>query len=175
MVIVASAAIGYLQCRDSLTLQHLTAKEAELRSLQQDHAILVYGVAFLIYVAVTGLSLPGSGRAPRFPRSSPHTILCDRSYIGEVQHLGRWHPGKHEPLIERATWNRVQALLGGHVCRSHVLTYAGEVVVCGHRGHPITGEQKTKKTSTGERFYTYYRCAKYNRKGHPRIHVTAKA
>lgn len=108
----------------------------------------------------------------RFPRSSLHTILRDRSYIGEVQHLGQWFPGKHEPLIERATWNRVQALLGGHVYRSHELTYAGEVVTCGHCGHPITGEQKTKKSSTGERFYTYYRCAKYNRKGHPRIRVT---
>lgn len=60
VVIVAAAAIGYSQFRDSLTLPHLAAREAELRSLQQDHAILVYGAAFLIYVAVTGLSLPGA-------------------------------------------------------------------------------------------------------------------
>ena len=60
VVIVAAAVIGYIQFRDALTLQHLAAKETELRSLQQDHAILVYGVAFLVYVAVTGLSLPGA-------------------------------------------------------------------------------------------------------------------
>lgn len=60
VVIVAAAAVSYTQFRDSLTLQHLAAKEAELRSLQQDQAILVYGVAFLVYVAVTGLSLPGA-------------------------------------------------------------------------------------------------------------------
>lgn len=60
VVIVAAAVIGSIQFRDALSLQHLAAKEAELRSLQQDHAILVYGVAFLIYVAVTGLSLPGA-------------------------------------------------------------------------------------------------------------------
>jgi uncharacterized membrane protein YdjX (TVP38/TMEM64 family) len=60
VVIVAAAVIGYIQFRDALTLQHLATKEAELRSLQQDHAILVYGVAFLVYVAVTGLSLPGA-------------------------------------------------------------------------------------------------------------------
>lgn len=60
MVIVAAAAIGYTQFRDSLTLGHLAAKEAELRRLQQEQPGLVYGVAFLVYVAVTGLSLPGA-------------------------------------------------------------------------------------------------------------------
>ena len=60
VVIMAAAVIGYTQFRDSLTLQHLAARESELRSLQQDHAILVYGAAILIYVAVTGLSLPGA-------------------------------------------------------------------------------------------------------------------
>ncbi len=71
-----------------------------------------------------------------------------------------------------ATWNRVPALLDGHACRSHELTYAGEVVFCGHCLHSITAEQKTKMTSSLERFYTCYRCAKYNRKGHPRVRVT---
>ena len=34
--------------------------EAALRQFQQDHPVLVYGIAFLIYVGVTGLSLPGA-------------------------------------------------------------------------------------------------------------------
>ena len=59
-VVVSAGSIGYFQFRDTLTLPHLAAREAELRSLQQDHALLVYGAAFLIYVAVTGLSLPGA-------------------------------------------------------------------------------------------------------------------
>lgn len=59
-VVVTAGSLGYFQFRDLLTLQQLAAREAELRSLQQDHALLVYGVAFLIYVAVTGLSLPGA-------------------------------------------------------------------------------------------------------------------
>lgn len=59
-LVVTAGSIGYFQFRDTLTLQHLAAQEAELRSLQQDHAVLVYGVAFLIYVTVTGLSLPGA-------------------------------------------------------------------------------------------------------------------
>jgi len=109
---------------------------------------------------------------PKFPRSSIHNILKDRAYIGEICHKGQWYPGKHEPLIDRATWDRVQALLGGHVYQSHAMTYAGDLIQCGHCGHPITGELKTKKTKSGERFYTYYRCTYYNKEGHPRVRVT---
>ena len=108
---------------------------------------------------------------PAFPRSSVHNILKDRAYIGEISHKGEWYPGKHEPLIDRATWNRVQALLGGHVYQSQTHTYASQLIQCGHCGHPITGETITKKSKNGERYYTYYRCTYYNRKGHPRIRV----
>lgn len=109
---------------------------------------------------------------PKFPRSTVHTILEDRAYIGEICHKGQWYPGKHEPLIERATWDRVQALLGGHIYQSHALTYAGDLIQCGHCGHPITGEKIRKKAKTGDKFYTYYRCTYYNVPGHPRTRVT---
>lgn len=110
--------------------------------------------------------------SPRFPRSSLHNILRDRAYIGEIEFRGQWHPGKHEPPVDRETWNRVQTLLGGHVYHSHELTYAGERITCGHCGHPITGERKTKQTKSGAREYIYYRCTYYNVAGHPRTRVT---
>lgn len=109
---------------------------------------------------------------PRFPRSSVHNILQDRAYIGEIAFRGEWYPGKQDPLIDRATWNRVQALLGGHVYQSHALTYAGDLIQCAHCGHPITGERKIKQTGAGERVYDYYRCTYYNAPGHPRTRVT---
>lgn len=109
---------------------------------------------------------------PRFTRTTVHRLLRDRSYIGEIQHQGQWHPGKHAPLIDRVTWDRVQVLLGDKVYRSHELTYAGELIKCGHCGHPITGELKVKKTKTGERAYGYYRCSHYTSEGHPRVRVT---
>lgn len=49
---------------------------------------------------------------PKFPRSMIHRILRDRTYIGDVLFRGQWHPGKFKPLIDRATWDRVQVLLG---------------------------------------------------------------
>lgn len=63
LVLAALAALmvaGYWLFRDTLTLAGLAEQETQLRELQVEHAALVYGVAFLVYVAVTGLSLPGA-------------------------------------------------------------------------------------------------------------------
>lgn len=109
---------------------------------------------------------------PKFNRTSVHSILRDRTYLGEVPFRGQWFPGKQEPLIDLTTWKRVQALLGGHIYNAHELTYGGERMICGHCGSPITGESKIKKSKSGEKVYNYYRCARYNKKDHPRIRVT---
>ncbi|REJ79775.1 MAG: recombinase family protein [Planctomycetota bacterium] len=108
---------------------------------------------------------------PRFTRSHLHSILNHRAYSGDVPYHGDWLPGQHEPLIDRGTWQRVQTMLNQHVYRSHELPFAGELTECGHCGHPITGEAKTKRTKNGEKTYTYYRCARYNVDGHPRIRL----
>lgn len=111
--------------------------------------------------------------APRFTRSKLHAMLSDRAYIGEIPYKGQWYPGKQKPLVDRATWDRVQALLGGHVYHAHQMTFAGEFMSCGHCGRAVTGEQVTKSTkSCGERRYVYYRCSGYTAAGHPRVRVT---
>ena len=46
--------------RDSLSLPVLAAREAQLKEFQQVQPVLVFGAAFLVYVLVTGLSLPGA-------------------------------------------------------------------------------------------------------------------
>jgi len=89
-----------------------------------------------------------------------------------VEHKGQWYPGRQQPLVDRSTFDRVQALLGGQVYRTHEMTYASDLITCGHCGHPITGERKTKQTKAGERDYVYYRCTKYCAKGHPRVRLT---
>ena len=107
--------------------------------------------------------------ARRFTRSKLHMMLRDRSYLGEVPCKGQWYPGVQEPLINRATFERVQTLLGGQVYRCHELTYASGLIECGHCGRPITGETIRKKSG---KVYRYYRCAGYNGEGHPRIRLT---
>jgi uncharacterized membrane protein YdjX (TVP38/TMEM64 family) len=64
--LVALLAIGSLiafiifRYGDLLSLQTMAEKESELRGFQSNYPYLVYGVAFFIYVAVTGFSLPGA-------------------------------------------------------------------------------------------------------------------
>ncbi len=45
---------------DYLKLDYLATQENQLRGFQQKYPVLVFGAAFLIYVIVTGLSLPGA-------------------------------------------------------------------------------------------------------------------
>lgn len=59
-LVTGSIVVAYTQFGDVLTLENLAREEAQLRSLQQQHPVLVYGAAFLLYVTVTGLSLPGA-------------------------------------------------------------------------------------------------------------------
>jgi DNA invertase Pin-like site-specific DNA recombinase len=109
---------------------------------------------------------------PQFPRSKLYSILKDRAYLGEVMYQGNWYAGGHAPLVDLATFQRVQVLLGGQIYRSHESVYGSELVACGYCGHPVTGEVKTKQTKAGLKDYVYYRCSKYTAKDHPRVRVT---
>jgi site-specific DNA recombinase len=110
-----------------------------------------------------------SSKSQRFARSKLHAMLRDRAYLGEVFYQGQWYPGVQEPLIDRGTFDRVQQLLGGQVYRAHELTYASNLITCGHCGRPITGEVIRKRSGKS---YRYYRCAGYNSKSHPRVRLT---
>ena len=99
-------------------------------------------------------------------RSKLHKILCDRSYIGEILYRGDWHPGKHTPLVDRATFSRVQRLLGEGRYHSHDSTFAG-LLECGECGRKITAEVKRPRNTV----YTYYRCSRYNAADHDRTRI----
>lgn len=58
--VLVAAVVVYVQFGDVLTLESLVAREGQLRLFQAEHPLLIYGVAFAVYVGVTGLSLPGA-------------------------------------------------------------------------------------------------------------------
>ncbi len=60
LLLVGIVGVGYTQFGDTLSLANLAKQESQLREFQQLHPVLVFGIAFLIYVVVTGLSLPGA-------------------------------------------------------------------------------------------------------------------
>lgn len=88
---------------------------------------------------------------PRWVRSMVHLVLRDRAYLGELRYRGQWMAGTHEPIVDRPTWDRVQALMGEATNKAHQLVYGGELIRCGHCGRPVTGEVITKR-ATGKEY-----------------------
>ncbi|MBI1312523.1 TVP38/TMEM64 family protein [bacterium] len=60
LLIVAVSGGLWWRFGDDLSLQALAEREAAFREFQQTDPFLTYGVAFVIYVVATGLSLPGA-------------------------------------------------------------------------------------------------------------------
>ncbi len=60
VAVIGLAAVLYFQYGHLLTLESLAARESALRAFQADNPYLVYGLALLVYVTVTGLSIPGA-------------------------------------------------------------------------------------------------------------------
>ena len=60
LVALMIAITGYLWVGEGLSFEVVARQESNLRDSQQAHPLFTYGVAFLVYVTVTGVSLPGA-------------------------------------------------------------------------------------------------------------------
>lgn len=170
---VTLAPYGYRNVRDAGGRRIVAVDPIEAEAVRRIFHLYAYENHTLdsLRTALIAGGVDYKASQPQWVRSKLYELLIDRSYIGEVDHLGQWYPGTHTPLIDRPTFDRVQALLGRRAYRCHSMLYAGSLVTCGHCGRPITGEAKTKRTRAGERTYTYYRCSRYNAAGHPRVRL----
>lgn len=87
-----------------------------------------------------------------------YRILGNRFYTGDIVWKGEIHPGKHDPVVTHAEFERVQVLLGRPSRprpRTKRFAYTG-MMRCGRCGLMITAEDKHKRGKT----YTYYHCTK---------------
>jgi hypothetical protein len=59
-----------------------------------------------------------------FARGALYLILQNRTYLGEIVHNGRSHPGEHHPIIDQALWDAAQTQLAGNTaeCNSGTRT-----------------------------------------------------
>ena len=60
VVFVATVGALYFIFIDELTLENLVTYQTQIDTFKQNYPVLIYGVAFVIYVAVTAFSLPGA-------------------------------------------------------------------------------------------------------------------
>ncbi|MFP5234340.1 MAG: recombinase family protein [Acidobacteriota bacterium] len=89
--------------------------------------------------------------------SGIYRVLSNPVYTGQIVHEGRTYPGRHQPMVSVAEFERVQTLLGRTSRargKTHAFAYTG-LIRCGSCGGSITAEDKTNRF--GSR-YVYYHC-----------------
>lgn len=141
----------------------------------------IYSVADIRRKLHVDLGFRHRGTGRPISLSSMHRIFSNPFYAGLIRVNGRLHAGKHEAMISRDDFERVQRLIHGpHRPRPslHRFTYS-RLLRCGECGCMVTAEHKTKRIrATGAlRTYTYYHCtgkrasANCKQKGHVREEV----
>ncbi len=89
----------------------------------------------------------GSGGAERggvpLSRGALYLLLQNRIYLGEVTHKECCYPGQHAPIIDRATWDAVQALLASNAGDRTAATRAKEPSLLAGLLHDPAGRPMT--------------------------------
>jgi DNA invertase Pin-like site-specific DNA recombinase len=95
-------------------------------------------------------------------------ILSNPFYCGLFRYSGELHEGKHEPIIAKKIFDKVQEVLKQrgrphHKTKNEPQDYCG-LLKCGTCGMSITGEYRVKKQKNGNTHdYIYYHCTKKNK------------
>jgi site-specific DNA recombinase len=98
------------------------------------------------------------GGTPLAP-STTYKILTNPFYAGLILWNGEIHPGKHEPVVTVAEWERVQKLLGrtsSQRPQKYRFAFTG-MIRCGACGLMVTAEKKRNRFGSE---YVYYHCTK---------------
>lgn len=104
-----------------------------------------------------GLRTRGSKRYPggvKLVISPLYHMFSNPFYYGLMRYNGQLIPGTHEPMVSKATFDRVQEIMhnrGTPHPAPKTFTYRG-FLVCGECGRAITAEEK--------KGHIYYRCTK---------------
>ena len=92
-----------------------------------------------------------------FSRGALYLILHNRTYLGEIVHKGKSHPGEHPPIIDQPLWDAVRAQLASNTAERNAglrtrqpSLLTGLMFDCS--GDPMTPTHAVKK---GTR-YRYY-------------------
>ncbi len=115
-----------------------------------------------------GLTTLTTAARPSKPLSDSqlHNILRHPYYTGVVRYRGAIYPGKHDPLVDIQTWQRVQELLtaknlAGEIHREHPHYLKGSIH-CGHCGSRLIVSYAKGRGGT----YPYFICIGRQRDRH---------
>jgi site-specific DNA recombinase len=93
----------------------------------------------------------------KLSRGALYTMLQNRIYRGEITHKGNAYPGEHEPIVDKALWNKVQAVLAGNRVDRAIRTEAKHASLLAGLVFDQSGERLTpthaNKNGTRYRYY----------------------
>ena len=101
-------------------------------------------------------------------RSNMYEMFSHPFYYGYFQHGGTWYQGKHEPIVTKEEWDKVQKLIHRknvpHPITNEFLYI--DLFTCGKCKFSITATRKCKhyKRTNRTAEYTYYHCTHKNKK-----------
>ncbi len=164
------APIGYLnvrgrdeQGREYRTVEIDPERAPLIRWVFEQYATGEHTVVDLLATATArGLTTVASPKRPSGPvgRSTLFSMLRNPYYMGIIRYKGIEHPGSHEPLIDLATWERVQSLLDSRKIaderrRKHD-HYLKGTLYCGTCGSRMQLDYPTNKQGIR---YAYFVCS----------------
>jgi len=115
------------------------------------------------------------GRA--FEKNTLYKVLRNPVYVGEAVHKGCSYAGAHEPIIDRAMWDRVHEVLAtnakrrGNEARARTPAPLRGLMRCTHCSSAMTPTHTRRRG----RLYRYYVCLGANRRGHDTCPVRSVA
>lgn len=94
--------------------------------------------------------------------SKIYATLKNPFYYGEFEFGGEWYKGKHEPLVNKELWDKVQKQLTVPPKKWHKNKFPFKTLcICGSCGGGVTAEERYKKLKYGGfTKHIYYHCAR---------------
>jgi len=158
------APIGYLNARSEAGEKIIVTDSMRFPILRKLWDLFLgggYSVPQILDIATNemGLRTPKRRRIGGNPLSPSgiYRMFVNPFYAGQLAYENQWYPGKHEPMVTLAEFDKVLALLGrpGRArAKKHEFAYTG-LIRCGTCGVSVTAEGKVNRY--GSR-YVYYHC-----------------
>jgi DNA invertase Pin-like site-specific DNA recombinase/predicted nucleic acid-binding Zn-ribbon protein len=166
---VSKAPVGYINVRkiDELGREYRTVELDNERATFVRQAFELYATGewtindLAEHLAAHGFTTRGTPNIPSKPidRRSLNAVLTNQYYTGKICFQNAYLPGKHEPLVDMETWQKVQDVLASHLCgertRQHP-HFLKSTVYCGSCGERLLIQYA--KSGSGVR-YPYFSCA----------------
>ena len=89
-------------------------------------------------------------------RGHLYKILSNPIYRGRLSHKGQVHAGLHDPIVERETWDCVQALLSEHAYRTGGPRRDTQALLAGKLFDDRGNRMSPSHAAKGERRWRYY-------------------